>query len=74
MAVDPELRMDYFANLFVLDLSDEMEVEKSEWAERVTAWLVDDFYDETRKILKNFIPREPEAGMGCPQRKPKIDE
>ena len=74
VAVDPELRMDYFAKLFVLDLSDEMEVEKSEWAERVTAWLVDDFYDETRKILKNFIPREPEAGMGCPQRNPKIDE
>ena len=74
VAVDPELRMDYFANLFVLDLSDEMEVEKSEWAERVTAWLVDDFYDETRKILKNFIPREPEAGIGRPQRNPKTEE
>ena len=74
VAVEKGIRMDYFSNLFALDLSDEMEVEESEWAETVTTWVVDDFYDEIRKILKNFIPREPAAGMGCPQRNPKTEE
>ena len=59
VTVDKGIRMDYFANLFALELSDEMEVEESEWAEKVTAWLVDDYYDAIRRILKNFIPREP---------------
>ena len=70
VTVDSGIRMDYFANLFVLELSDEMEVEESEWAERVTSWLVEDFYDSVRQILKEFIPREPAAGMGCPQVEP----
>ena len=74
VTVDKGIRMDYFANLFALELSDEMEVEESEWAEKVTAWLVDDYYDAIRQILKNFIPREPAAGMGCPQKNPNKDE
>ena len=48
VTVDKGIRMDYFANLFALELSDEMEVEESEWAEKVTAWLVDDYYDAIR--------------------------
>ena len=68
VTVDKGIRMDYFANLFALELSDEMEAEECEWAEKVTAWLVDDYYDAIRQILKNFIPREPAAGMGCPQK------
>ena len=74
VTVDKGIRMDYFANLFALELSDEMEVEESEWAEKVTAWLVDDYYDAIRQILKNFIPREPAAGMGCPQKNPNVAE
>ena len=74
VTVDKGIRMDYFANLFALELSDEMEVEESEWAEKVTAWLVDDYYDAIRRILKNFIPREPAAGMGCPQKNPNKAE
>ena len=74
VTVDKGIRMDYFANLFALELSDEMEVEESEWAEKVTAWLVDDYYDAIRHILKNFIPREPAAGMGCPQKNPNKAE
>ena len=74
VTVDKGIRMDYFANLFALELSDEMEVEESEWAEKVTAWLVDDYYDAIRQILKNFIPREPAAGMGCPQKNPNKAE
>ena len=74
VTVDKGIRMDYFANLFALELSDEMEVEESEWAEKVTAWLVDDYYDAIRRILKNFIPREPAAGMGCPQKNPNVAE
>ena len=74
VTVDQGIRMDYFANLFALELSDEMEVEESEWAEKVTAWLVDDYYDAIRQILKNFIPREPAAGMGCPQKNPNKAE
>ena len=74
VTVDQGIRMDYFANLFALELSDEMEVEESEWAEKVTAWLVDDYYDAIRRILKNFIPREPAAGMGCPQKNPNKAE
>ena len=74
VTVDKGIRMDYFANLFALELSDEMEVEESEWAEKVTAWLVDDYYDAIRQILKKFIPREPAAGMGCPQKNPNVAE
>ena len=74
VTVDKGIRMDYFANLFALELGDEMEVEESEWAEKVTAWLVDDYYDAIRHILKNFIPREPAAGMGCPQKNPNKAE
>lgn len=74
VTVEKGIRMDYFANLFALELSDEMEVEESEWAEKVTAWLVDDYYDAIRQILKNFIPREPAAGMGCPQKNPNKAE
>ena len=74
VTVDKGIRMDYFAKLFALELSDEMEVEESEWAEKVTAWLVDDYYDAIRQILKNFIPREPAAGMGCPQKNPNVAE
>ena len=74
VTVDKGIRMDYFANLFALELSDEMEVEESEWAEKVTAWLVDDYYDAIRQILKKFIPREPAAGMGCPQKNPNKAE
>ena len=74
VTVEKGIRMDYFANLFALELSDEMEVEESEWAEKVTAWLVDDYYDAIRQILKNFIPREPAAGMGCPQKNPNVAE
>ena len=74
VTVDKGIRMDYFAKLFALELSDEMEVEESEWAEKVTAWLVDDYYDAIRQILKNFIPREPAAGMGCPQKNPNKAE
>ena len=70
VAIEKGIRMDYFANLFALDLSDEMEIEESEWAERVTSWLVDDFYDVIRRILRNYIPREPAVGMGCPQKNP----
>ena len=70
VAIEKGIRMDYFANLFALDLSDEMEIEESEWAERVTPWLVDDFYDVIRRILRNYIPREPAVGMGCPQKNP----
>ena len=74
VTVDKGIRMDYFANLFALELSDEMEAEECEWAEKVTAWLVDDYYDAIRQILKNFIPREPAAGMGCPQKNPNKAE
>lgn len=57
----------YFRKLYLLELNDEFETEYSEWAERVTAWVVDEFYMAIRHILKNYIPREPAARGACPQ-------
>lgn len=76
MSVDPDvyIKLKYFRQLEFLGLYDEMEVERKEWEERVTSWLIKDFYDAVREILQNYIPREPAAGEGCPQENPKAEE
>ena len=60
-------KLRYFESLWYLELNEEFEEEDNEWKERVTAFVVNEFYKAIRQILKNYIPREPAAGSACPQ-------
>lgn len=63
-------KLRYFESLWYLELNEEFEEEDNEWKERVTSFVVNEFYKAIRQILKNYIPREPAAGGACPQTNP----
>ena len=65
---------EYFGKLHYLDLNEELGMDYDECKEHVTKWVVEDFYRFVRSILKNYIPREPAAGDGCPQTNPRREE
>ena len=62
---------EYFSKLRYLELNEELGMDYDECKEQVTKWVVEDFYRFIRSILKNYIPREPAAGDGCPQSSPR---
>ena len=68
---DDSFELHYFGRLRYLELNEEMGVDYDECKEQVTKWVVEDFYRFIRSILKNYIPREPAAGDGCPQSSPR---
>ena len=68
---DDSFELHYFGQLRYLELNEEMGVDYDECKEQVTKWVVEDFYRFIRSILKNYIPREPAAGDGCPQSSPR---
>ena len=55
-------KLRYFRSLWYLELNEEFEEEESEWKDRVTTWVVREFYETIHQILKNYIPREQAAG------------
>jgi hypothetical protein len=67
-------KLRYFESLWYLELNEEFEEEDNEWKERVTAFVVNEFYKAIRHILKNYIPREPAAGSACPQTNPNREK
>ena len=58
-------KLRYFDSLWYLELKEEFEVEENAWKDRVTTWVVREFYEAVRQILKNYIPREPAVGDAC---------
>ena len=67
-------KLRYFESLWYLELNEEFEEEDNEWKERVTAFVVNEFFKAIRQILKNYIPREPAAGCACPQTNPNREK
>lgn len=58
-------KLKFCGSLQYLELNEEFEVEENAWKDRVTTWVVREFYEAVRQILKNYIPREPAVGDAC---------